>query len=105
MSSLSYGDAKGLGIDYSVLGKSKKSSITYAGEVRPYRLDSGRFDMVAEDGKTVTEHLRSIDVLESTRNEKLDASLPSAVGMDFLNEFSYSLYVCPKKNEAFLEKC
>lgn len=105
VTTVSHGDAVDLGIDTSKLKKRAKPSITYAGHIRP--LDLGRVDfiMVEENRRFVLENLQSVDVLQSTGDRELDVSLPSVIGMDFLNECSYSLYVCPKENEAFLEKC
>ena len=79
--------------------------MTYAGYVRPLKLGNVDFIMTEERRRFVLEHLESVDILPSMGDKELDESLPSVIGMDILNECSYSLYVCPKKNEAFLEKC
>lgn len=105
VTTVSQGDAEDLGIDTSKLKERAKPSITYAGHIRPLDLGKMDFIMVEENRRFVLEHLQSVDVLPSTGDKELDKSLPSVMGMDFLNECSYSLYVCPKDNEAFLEKC
>jgi hypothetical protein len=105
VTTVSQGDAENLGIDTSKQKKRAEPSITYAGHVRPFELGNVDFIIVEENGRIVLEHLQSVDVLPSTGDQELDVSLPSVIGMDFLNECSYSLYVCPKENEAFLEKC
>ena len=102
---ISQGDAEYLGIDTLNLRKRAEPSLTYAGQVLPLKLDNVDFIMVEENRRFVLENLQSVDVLQSTGDRELDVSLPSVIGMDFLNECSYSLYVCPKENEAFLEKC
>ena len=79
--------------------------MTYAGYVRPLRLRDVGLLLMEESGRLVFEQLKSIDVILPMNEEEPDESLPSVIGMDFLNECSYSLYVCPKRNEAFLEKC
>jgi hypothetical protein len=105
VTTVSHGDAKYLGIDTSKLKKRAQSSMTYAGHVRPFELRNVDFIIVEENGRFVLVYLQSVDVLPSTGDRELDKSLPSVIGMDFLKEGSYSLYVCPKENEAFLEKC
>ncbi|MEE9224449.1 MAG: retropepsin-like aspartic protease [Thermoplasmata archaeon] len=105
VTTVSQGDADNLGIDTSKLKERAEPSITYAGHVRPFELGNVDFIIVEENGRFVLEHLQSVDVLPSTGDRELDVSLPSVLGMDFLNECSYSLYVCPKENEAFFEKC
>ena len=102
---LSYYDAKSLAIDFAHLERARKRSLTYAGYVTTYRLRNAEFLSMTEDRRVVSDRLESIDVLSSTGNRMLDESLPSVIGMDFLNECSYALHVCPKREEAFLEKC
>ncbi|MCK4444164.1 MAG: retropepsin-like domain-containing protein [Thermoplasmata archaeon] len=104
-STLSSWHAKSIGLDAHNLKEHAEPSLTYAGYVRPLRLRDVGLLLMEESGRLVFEQLKSIDVILPMNEEELDESLPSVIGMDFLNECSYSLYVCPKRNEAFLEKC
>jgi hypothetical protein len=104
ITTISCRDAERMGIDYSDLEESDRPSMTFAGYVRPLRFRDVEFLMIDENGKVVSERLKSIDILPSTGDKGLDDFLPSVIGMDFLNECSYSLYVCPKDEEAFMEK-
>jgi hypothetical protein len=105
ITTISNSDARLLGIKASELRRRSKPSITYAGRIRPSKLRGIDFIMREVEGNFVLEQLDTVDILPSTGDKRLDDALPSAIGMDFLNECSHSLYVCPKDNEAFLEKC
>lgn len=104
ITTISCRDAEPMGIDYSDLEESDEPSMTYAGYVRPLKLRDVEFLLIDENGKVVSERLKSIDILPSTGDKRLDDFLPSVIGMDFLNECSYSLYVCPREENAFMEK-
>lgn len=105
VTTLSHWDATILGINTSTLRRRTEPSLTYAGRVRPFRLGGVDFIITEESGNLVLEYLEEVDILPSTGDKNLDEALPSVLGMDFLNECSYALCVCPKENEAFLEKC
>lgn len=104
VTTISHRDAEHLGIDVSKLREWTEPSMTYGGHVRPLKLGNVDFIMVEERGRFVLDKLKSVDILPPSGDKELDESLPSVIGMDFLNECSYSLYVNPSENIVFLEK-
>ncbi|MCK5290992.1 MAG: aspartyl protease family protein [Thermoplasmata archaeon] len=104
VTTLSYWDARLMGIDFTDLKRHTKPFLTYAGRVQPRRASNVGFLLFEEEGRLMFEQMKSVDVMMSSGNKQLDVSLPSVMGMDFLTECSYSLQVSPKEDVAFLEK-
>ncbi len=104
-STLSSPYAKSMNLDSANLKERAEPTLTYAGYVTPFKLPDVGLLLMEESGRLVFEELESIDVILPVSGRGTDEWLPSVIGMDFLNECSYALYVCPEDNEAFLEKC